>query len=98
MELTLEKINSRADPYQLFLDSIKNSETSRRYNNLLYTFLKLIPNEIYQDTLGEIPQDRERKNLVKFFVEIARKDPDAATDIVAAYIKEDKKKSRGRRD
>ena len=92
MELTLEKINSRADPYQLFLDSIKNKETSRRYKNLLYTFLKLIPNEIYQDVLEETPPDREIKTLAKFFVEIARKDPDAATDIVAAYIKEDKKR------
>jgi hypothetical protein len=92
MEITLEKINIRADPYQLFLDSIKNKETARRYKNLLYTFLKLIPNQIYQDVLGEIPQDRERETLVKFFVEIARKDSDVASNIIAAFIKEDKKR------
>ncbi len=92
MEITVEKINLRADPHQLFLDSIKNKETSRRYKNLLYTFLKLIPNQIYQDTLGEIPQDRERETLAKFFVEIARKDSDLASNIIAAFIKEDKKR------
>jgi len=92
MEITLEKINSRSDPYQLFLDSIKNKETARRYKNLLYTFLKLIPNQIYQDILGETPQDRERETLAKFFVDIARKDSDIATNIVAEYIKEDKKR------
>jgi len=50
MEITLEKIIERSDPYQLFLDAIKDKETARRYKNLLYTFLKLIPNQIYQDT------------------------------------------------
>ena len=92
MKITLEKINIRSDPYQLFLDSIKNKETARRYKNLLYTFLKLIPNQIYQDTLGEIPQDRESKTLAKFFVEIARNSSDLASNIIAAYIKEDKKR------
>lgn len=92
MEITLEKINIRNDPYQLFLDSIKNKETARRYKNLLYTFLKLIPNQIYQDVLGESPEDREKETLAKFFVEIARKDADVASNIIAAYIKEDKKR------
>jgi len=92
MEITLEKINIRSKPYQLFSDSIKNKETARRYKNLLYTFLKLIPNQIYQDTLGEIPQDKERDTLAKFFVELARKDSDIASNIIAAYIKEDKKR------
>lgn len=92
MEITLEKINSRADPYQLFLDSIKNKETSRRYKNLLYTFLKLIPNQIYQDVLGKMPHDRERETLARFFVDIARKDSSIAANIIAAYIKEDKKR------
>ncbi|MEX0862472.1 hypothetical protein [Nitrosopumilus sp.] len=92
MEITIENINIRADPYQLFLDSVKNKETKRRYKNLLYTFLKLIPNQIYQDTLRDSPQDKERKTLAKFFVEIARKNPDLASDIIAAYIKEDIKR------
>jgi hypothetical protein len=48
LEITLEKINMRAEPYQLFLDSIKDKETARRYNNLLQTFLKLIPILTYE--------------------------------------------------
>lgn len=92
MEITLEKINERSDPYQLFLDAIKDKETARRYKNLLYTFLKLIPNQIYQDTLMDIPQDRERDTLAKFFVKLARNNPDLASNVIAAYIKEDKKR------
>lgn len=46
MELTIDKVNSRSDPYQLFLDSIRSPQTLRRYKNHLYTFLKLIPNHI----------------------------------------------------
>ena len=59
---------------------------------MLYTFLKLIPNQIYQETLEEIPRDKEVKTLVKFFVETARKESDLASNIIAAYIKEDKKR------
>ena len=91
MEITVEKINSRNDPYQLFLDSIRTPSTKRRYKNLLYTFLKLIPNQLYIDSLGKKPRDREAKTLAKFFVELARADLDVASNVIAAYIKEDKK-------
>ena len=92
MEITLEKINTRTDPYQLFLDSIRHPSTKRRYKNLLYTFLKLIPNQLYIDSLGKTPKDREPKTLAKFFVDLARKDPDIVSNVIAAYIKEDKKR------
>ncbi len=91
MEITVEKINSRNDPYQLFLDSIRTPSTKRRYKNLLYTFLKLIPNQLYIDSLEKKPKDREAKTLAKFFVELARADLDVASNVIAAYIKEDKK-------
>jgi len=91
MEITVEKINSRNDPYQLFLDSIRTPSTKRRYKNLLYTFLKLIPNQMYIDSLEKKPKDREAKTLAKFFVELARADLDVASNVIAAYIKEDKK-------
>jgi len=91
LEITVEKINSRNDPYQLFLDSIRTPSTKRRYKNLLYTFLKLIPNQLYIDSLGKKPKDREAKTLTKFFVELARADLDVASNVIAAYIKEDKK-------
>ncbi|MGI0064769.1 MAG: site-specific integrase, partial [Nitrosopumilaceae archaeon] len=89
MEITLEKINTRNDPYQLFLDSIRNPGTQRRYKNHLYTFLKLIPNQLYIDSLGKTPNDREPETLAKLFVDLARKDTDLASNVIAAYIKED---------
>lgn len=92
MEISLEKINKRADPFQLFLDSIRNESTKRRYRKTLYHFLKLIPNQLYSDSLGKIPQDREPNTLATFFVDLARKDIDLASDVIAAYIKEDKKR------
>ena len=92
MEITVEKINERNDPYQLFLDSIKNKDTARRYKNLLQSFLKLIPDQMYQDTLGKIPENRERETLARFFVDLAKKDSEIASNIIAAYIKEDKRR------
>ncbi len=92
MEISIEKINTRTDPYQLFLDSIRNESTKRRYKNLLYLFLKLIPNQLYSDSLRKIPQDREAKTLATFFVDLARKDVELVSDVIAAYIKEDKKR------
>jgi hypothetical protein len=92
MEITIDKVNSRNDPYQLFLDSIRSPSTERRYKNLLYTFLKLIPNQFYINTLGKTPKDRDAKTLAKFFVELSRKDMDMCSDIIATYIKEDRKR------
>jgi len=92
MEISLDKVKTRSDPYQLFLDSIRSPSTERRYKNLLHTFLKLIPNQIYTDALGKTPKDREAPTLAKFFVELARKDMDLASDVIATFIKEDKKR------
>ena len=86
MEITLEKINERSDPYQLFLDSIKNKDTARRYKNSLHTFLKLIPDQIYQETLGKTPENRERDTLGKFFVDLARKSPELASTHTSAFL------------
>lgn len=92
MEISIDKINSRSEPYQLFLDSIRSPETLRRYKTHLHSFLKLIPNQIYIDSLHKTPDDREAPTLAKFFVELARKDMDLASDVIAAFIKEDRKR------
>ena len=92
MEITLEKINTRNNSYQLFLDSIRHPSTKRRYKNLLYTFLKLIPDQVYFDYLGKIPKDREAETLAESFVGLAKKNMNLASDVIAAYIKEDKKR------
>ena len=59
MEISLDKVKTRSDPYQLFLDSIRSPATLRRYKNHLHTFLKLIPNQLYTDTLYKTPKDRD---------------------------------------
>jgi len=92
MEITLEKINTRNEPYQLFLDAIRSPSTERRYQNLLFTFLKLVPNQLYVDNLEKSPNSRDAKTLASFFVNLARKDPDLVSDVIAAFIKEDKKR------
>ena len=58
MEISLDKVKTRSDPYQLFVDSIRSPSTERRYKNLLHTFLKLIPNQIYIDNLGKTPKEK----------------------------------------
>jgi len=46
---------------------------------------------LYIDSLGKKPKDREAKTLTNFFVELAKKNLDVASNVIAAYIKEDKK-------
>ncbi|AJW71742.1 site-specific integrase [Nitrosopumilus adriaticus] len=92
MEISFDEVNSRSDPYQLFLDSIRSPSTLRRYKNLLQTFLKLVPNKFYTESLGKTPQDREPATLAKFFVELARKDMKLASNIIATFIKADRKR------
>ena len=60
----------------MFLDSVKSKETLRRYKNLLHSFLKLIPNQIYKEILGEIPLiDRESLRLNKSKLDTFEKCP-----------------------
>ena len=92
MEISFDEVNSRSDPYQLFLDSIRSPSTLRRYKNLLHTFLKLVPNKFYTESLGKTPTDREPATLAKFFVDLARKDMKLASNIIATFIKADKKR------
>ncbi|KAF6245464.1 site-specific integrase [Nitrosopumilus sp. b2] len=92
MEISLDNVKSRSEPYQLFLDSIRSPATMRRYKNLLYTFLKLVPNKFYTETLGKTPENREPETLAQYFVDLARKDMELASNIIAEFIKQDKKR------
>lgn len=92
MEISLESINEVEDPYQAFLDSIKNKETLRKYRNHLHRFLKLVPNEIYQNVLGKTPKNDSIETLSEFFVELGRNNAKIAQSIIAAYVKEARKK------
>ena len=91
MQISIKDVHEREDPYQLFLDSIKNSETKRKYKNILYRFLKLIPNKFYEDSIGHSPKDTKIETLVELFVHLTRNDPKLAQNIIATFIKEEKK-------
>lgn len=73
----------------MFLDSVKSSQTRRKYKNALNEFLKLVPSKIYQEELNTIPQDREPKTLAKFFVDLTRKNPDLVTRILIQFVKQE---------
>ncbi|MCV0400993.1 MAG: site-specific integrase [Nitrosopumilus sp.] len=92
MEISLDNVKSRSDPYQIFLDSIRSPATLRRYKNLLYAFLKLVPNKFYTEALGKTPENREPETLTRFFVDLARKDMELSSNIIAEFIKQDKKR------
>ncbi|MCH8833043.1 MAG: hypothetical protein IIA81_01985 [Thaumarchaeota archaeon] len=91
MEISIDDINKRSDPYQLFLDSIKSPETARKYKNALHSFLKIVPVKLYQDTLCKTPKDQEPSTLASFFVKLSGKDPDLASNVIATFIKNERK-------
>lgn len=91
MEISIDRINERDDPYQLFLDSIKSPETLRKYKKALHKFLLAIPGKLYQDTLGKIPQNSDPATLSGFFIELCRKDVELATNIIATFVKGQKR-------
>ena len=59
MELSIESIQKREEPYQLFLDYFKNDETKRKYKNFLYRFLKVIPDKVYGEVKMEPPSSQQ---------------------------------------
>jgi len=87
MEISFEELQKKADPYKLFLDSLKAPDTYRKYKNALGTFLKLIPGKFYEGVLNELPKCQDVGTLAKCFVELAKKDPAMANKIISAYIK-----------
>ena len=71
----------------MFLDNIKSPETARKYKKLLEKFLRSIPDQVYEKK----SKKSDVKSIVKYFVDLAKKNPDLAADIIATYIKEEKK-------
>ncbi len=92
LKISYEDINSRNDPYQLFLDNIESPETARKYKKSLERFLMSIPDKVYAKTsTRKKSKNVDVKIIVKSFVELAKNNSDLATDIIATYIKEEKK-------
>jgi hypothetical protein len=90
MQISIKSLQKREDPYQLFLDSLTNEETKRKYDNWLYRFLKVIPDELYQGS-DKTSMCQDVGTLARCFVSLAKKDPDMAKNIIAEFIKEEKK-------
>ena len=74
--------------YDNFLESMRSSETRRMYVRNLRKFLNLIPNNIFEDYLGESPKSREIEELAASFTNIAKKDINATKQIIKSYVKE----------
>ena len=91
LKISYEDINNRNDPYQLFLDNIKSPETARKYKKSLERFLMSILDKVYEKTSGKRSSNLDVKIIVKSFVDLAKKNPDLAADIIATYIKEEKR-------
>ena len=92
MEIPLESIEEVEDPYHAFVDSIKNSETLRKYDHRLQDFLRLVPDSLYLEYLGKSPKDNSKEELSLFFVKLAEHNSKLAQNIIAAFIKEVRKK------
>jgi len=92
VQISLESIVQREDPYQLFLDSFRNSQTQRKYKTTLFRFLNSIPKEILEKGSKLEPLiENNSEILTRKFVELGRKNPNLAKNVIAAYIKEEKK-------
>ena len=91
MKITIDQINERNVPYQLFLDSIKSKETLRKYKKDLQSFLKIVPVKLYKNHLGKAPRNREPSTLANIFVKLSKKDPELAANVIATFIKNEKK-------
>ena len=89
MKIELEDI--KEDVYANFMESIRSSETKRGYTRNLKKFLNLIPNNIFEEYLGEPPKSREIDDLATSFTYLAKKDIKVIKSIIKSYIKEIKK-------
>jgi len=74
MQISLENIQQREEPHQLFLDYFKNNETRRKYNRFLFQFLKLIPTNIYSENGIKSPKSQQIEDMAKRFVELIKKE------------------------
>jgi len=93
MQISMESIRQRDDPYQLFEDYLKNPNTRRKYRNFLFRFLRSIPQEVFKTSSAKLAEltRMDEKKLVEIFVDLARNDTPLAKNIIAAYIKEKNK-------
>ena len=86
MELNITSEHDEA--YQNFVDSVRDSQTLRKYNGYLKYFLELIPDKMYKQYLGYEPRSRGVEDLANAFTQIAFANVKDAKGIVRAYVRE----------
>ena len=69
MELNI--VSEQDEAYQNFVDSVRDSETLRKYDGYLKYFLELIPNKMYKERLGYEPKSRNVEDLANAFTQLA---------------------------
>jgi len=90
MQISIESISQKEDPYQRYEDHFKNAETKRKYTKRLERFLKLVPPKIFSNFNIEVG-DSKFRSISTAFVKLAEKNPKVARNIIASYIEEDKR-------
>ena len=91
LKINYDDISNRDDPYQLFLDGIKSTETERKYKKLLERFLHSIPEQVYDKSVRKNIENSDINTNTKVFVDLAKQNSNLVTNIIATYIKEEKK-------
>ena len=79
---------TEADAYTNFVESIRGEETRRGYIRNLTRFLKMIPDDIFEQYIGEKPKSRDIKEMSQLFIDLARKDIAVTKSILKSYVKE----------
>ena len=90
MQIDLGSIGEGGNPHEKFVDSIRDSETRRKYRSYLRQFLAEIPENVYGTVSGGVEKSEEGQ--ARQFVMVAKKDPDLAYEVIAKYIKLHKKR------
>ena len=76
------------DVYSNFVESIRNAGTRRHYTRNLDQFMNLIPDSVFEDSMGKAPVSRNSRDLADAFVLLAKQNLDAAKSIIKSYIRE----------
>lgn len=88
--LSIEFIQETEDPYQSFLDSLRNKDVKRKYPRALDRFLRLIPLQLFSDNEIIVSNNESPKDLATKFADLTRKNPTLVKNIIASFIKHEK--------